>query len=64
MAINIPNNPNTLNPSSNTDATTKTHKHGHHKKIDTQDNNTTQKPDAVSSATKKGGGDHYFETKA
>lgn len=64
MAGSISNNPNTINPSTTTVPAARTHKHGHHKKIDTQDNNNIQKPDAISSATKKSGGDHYFDTKA
>lgn len=64
MAGIISNNPNTINPSTNTDAAAKTHKHGHHKQMDPQGTDNTQKPDAISSATKKSGGDHYFDTKA
>jgi hypothetical protein len=64
MSGNISNNPNSINPNLNTEAIKKTYTHGHHKQINTQDNNATQKPDVVSGATKKSGGDHYFETKA
>lgn len=63
MVGNISNNPYNVNANNTANETAKAQRRVHMNKQNAN-NNIAQKPDAVSGATKKSGGDHYFDAQA